>query len=128
MTGLLYRFAGALRPLAALRARLGLWRAPADVPDDVAALLTRAAEAFLRAGGSVTARVWLGLSVPERGALVAAGNRLRADVAAGVGWASQGRQEALAMYGLLDGGRLAGTVGLEVAAIDAARRAREGVP
>lgn len=105
--GLLYRMAGALRTRHALLARLGLWRAPEEVTEEVAVLLVAVAERFLRAGGVVTPRTWLGLSQPERGALAAAGDRLAADRAGLVGLAAGSGRERLALYGALDGGRAA---------------------
>lgn len=104
--GILYSLAGALRPIDRLRARLGLWRAPGEVPEDVAALLVAVAERFLRAGGSLSLPDWGRLSVPERAAFVAAGDRVAADRAGVVGVAAQGLRGALAVHGVLDGGRM----------------------
>lgn len=119
MTGLLYRMAG-IRVLGGRPRWLG-GRLPAEVPDDVAAALVRAAEAFLRAGGAVSLRAWLRLSGPERGALVAAGDRVRADLASASGFASQGPLHALAIQGVVDGGSARDRLGLEAEALRIAR-------
>lgn len=128
-TGLLYRMAGALRPLDALRARLGLWRAPADVSDEALSLLVSVADRFLRAGGVVTPRTWLGLSEAERGALVAAGDRLSAERAGVHALASNSQAGFLAVHGILDGGKAAADLELhQIAQAAQARHAATGAP
>lgn len=104
----LFRMAGCrLRALDRARAILGVWRAPDGLDDETVAMLVGHAEAFLRAGGSLTPRLWLGLSRIERAAFVAAGDRLAADRAGVVGLASSGPQGLLRTLGILDGGRAA---------------------
>lgn len=120
---LLYRAAAVLRPWDAFLARLGLWRAPREVPDEVQALLVAAAERCLRGGAMLSLADWARLSNPERGAFVAAGERIRADLASAVGFASQGVPHALAVHGVLDAGRAQRQVEIEAAAAGIADRA-----
>jgi len=124
---LLYRMARALPPLEALRARLGLRRLPAEVPDHVAELLTAAAERFLRAGGALTSSEWIALSSPERAAFIAAGDRVRADTAIADGLAAQGLGGLLAVHGVLDGGKAQRRLELEIAAKQIADRRKAPV-
>lgn len=124
--GVLYRMAGALRPLDALKARLGLWRAPDEVTEGAAALLVAVAERFLRAGGVVTPSAWLGLSQPERGALVAAGDRITAERAGVSAVAAKSPSGFLSVLGVLDGGRAAADIELSQIAGAASRRNAAG--
>lgn len=102
----LYRLSGALSRFDRLRLALGLWRAPAQLPDEVLAVLVGLAERFLRAGGALSPADWLGLSRDERAAFVAAGDRVQAERAGVTGAAASGLPGLLAVTGALDGGRL----------------------
>jgi hypothetical protein len=121
-TAPLFRAAGLLHPADALRAALGLFVEPAEIPDEVQAILVQTAEHFLRGGGRVTLREWRRMTAVERGSLSAAGLRLAAEAASSTGFASTSPAAALAVHGILDGGRTAATVANHAALEAAASR------
>lgn len=102
----------------------GLKEPPAtDVEDGAIVLDARAWEAlvsaaslFRRAGGLVLPEWWASLSPVEQLALVEAGDRLSASVAAAMGVAGQGPRGAAAALSRVDGGRALLRLELEEAA------------
>lgn len=120
--GPLLRLARLLFPWDRFREALGILPDQGEVPEEVAGLLEAHAERFLRGGGTVSLREWARMTTAERAALTVAGSRLRAEIASATGFASSAPAAALAVHGVIDGGRLASEIANHVAIDDAARK------
>ena len=81
----------------------GLIQEP-ELPEAAQETIQEAAEYFLRAGGSLSADEWIELTGDEKAAFVEAGDRIRLEMAASIGMASQSAESAAAMRSPLDNG------------------------
>lgn len=96
--------------------------------EEAATELTFAAEAFLRAGGSVSLAEWARLLPVERAALTAAGVALAAEAASAAGLASQGPLQAAAVLAPADDGQARNGILLADAVARAVASARAAEP
>jgi len=102
--------------------RLGLAADPSARLDDAAIdALRGCVSGFLRSGGVLTGREFASLTSVERAACAVAGDELRAQIAAAIGIASQGRMEAASILAPADGGRAKAQMILERLALEGAR-------
>lgn len=93
--------------------------------DKALPLLTRQAERFLRAGGSLTLQDWALLDPLSRVAFEAAGCRVRAELAARTGLAAQSLGGALEVLSDADGGDAKARVACDLAAAKALNRLKQ---
>lgn len=70
------------------------------------AALTKHAENFLRAGGTLSLDDWSLMNDSEHGAFVAAGDRIRIEDSVNTGLAAQSLDSAASIYAAVDGGVL----------------------
>lgn len=87
--------------------------------------LTRQAERFLRAGGTLTLQDWTLLDPISRVAFEAAGCRVRSELAARTGLAAQSLGGALEVLADVDGGEARAKVACEMAAAKALQRIKK---
>lgn len=101
----------------------GLHIPPKEIPERIMQGLVQEADGFLRGGGAPTLEEWRNLTDAEKGALVAAGDRIRDELAGKIGLAAQGRKQAAAVAASADGGAAATRADLEERAAAIAARA-----